>query len=162
MHMYAYPRYQLLLAPVLVALTIIIAGCGAYMKLDGAITRVRIVETGGPRNVVVVEFTATNNATIGYIVREAEVDIITASEAITGEVIAVRDAQTICRHMASLDGDCAEALLTRQTIAPGETVTRLVAASFGLSADELRNRKQLTLRIRELDRLETVLTEKPQ
>ncbi|MCW5965964.1 MAG: hypothetical protein KIT83_18135, partial [Bryobacterales bacterium] len=63
------------------------------------------------------------------------------------------------QHLASLAGDCAEPLLTRQTIAPGETVTRLVAASFDIDAEELRNRKQLTLRIRELDRLETKLTE---
>jgi hypothetical protein len=139
----------------------LLGGCGAYMKLDGAIQRVRLVETGGPRNVLVVEFRATNNAKIGYVVREAEVEITLNDQTVTGDIIAVRDAQTMCQHMASLDGDCAEALLTRQTIGPGETVRRLVAASFNLRADELRDRTQLTLRVRELDRLETVLLETP-
>ncbi|MCW5966594.1 MAG: hypothetical protein KIT83_21325, partial [Bryobacterales bacterium] len=56
-------------------LGLLLSGCGAYMKLDGNITRVRVVETGGSRNVLMVEFTVTNNAKIGYIVREAAVDI---------------------------------------------------------------------------------------
>ncbi len=151
--------HRLLMSVLLTAVACLLPGCGAYMKLDGEITRVRVVETGGPRNVVMVEFKATNTAKIGYIVREAEVEIDDGTEILRGETIAVRDAQNMCQHMASLDGDCAEALLTRQTIAPGETVTRLVAASFDRSAEDLRNRKQLTLRVRELDRLETQFTE---
>lgn len=148
------PRYLALFAAFL-----LLPGCGAYMKLDGEITRVRVVETGGPRNVLVVEFKARNNARIGYVVKEAEVDLDTGTETLTGETIAVRDAMNLCQHMASLSGDCAEPLLTRQTIAPGDTVTRLVASSFALSPDELRNRKQLVLRVRELDRLETEFRE---
>lgn len=153
---------KLALAPhcvVVFWLALFLSSCGAYMKLDGAITRVRVVETGGARNVLMVEFTVTNNAKVGYIVREALVDLSEGESVVTGETIAVRDTINMCQHLASLAGDCAEPLLTRQTIAPGETVTRLVAASFDRTAEELRNRQQLTLRIRELDRLETKLTE---
>jgi len=145
----------------LALLATVLSSCGAYMKLDGTITRVRVVETGGSRNVLVIEFQVKNTAKVGYIVRDAEVELIDAEGAAKGETIAVRDAKNLCQHMATLAGDCAEALLTRQTIAPGETVTRLVAASFARTADALRNRKQLTLRIRELDRLETALQEGP-
>ena len=136
-----------------------LASCGNYMKLSGEITRVRVVETGGPRNVIVVEFEATNTAKVGYIVREAEVVITHGDEVTTGDSIAVRDAANMCQHMAALGGDCAEPLLTRQTIAPGETVTRLVAASFSMTADQLRERDKLVLRVLELDRLATEFTE---
>jgi len=148
---------------VIVALLCVLAlgSCGNYMKLSGAITRVRVVETGGPRNVLVVEFEATNTAKVGYVVREAEMIVTRGGEAISGDPIAVRDATNMCQHMASLGGDCAEPLLTRQTIAPGETVTRLVAASFSLSADQLREREKLVLRVLELDRLPTEFTELP-
>jgi hypothetical protein len=139
----------------------LLASCGNYMKLSGKITRVRVVETGGPRNVLVVEFEATNTAKVGYVFREAEVILTRGDRVITGDAIAVRDAASMCQHMASLGGDCAEPLLTRQTFAPGETVTRLVAASFQLSADELRERDKLVLRVIELDRLPTEFVEAP-
>ena len=59
-----------------VALSLVfLPACGRYMKLDGSISRVRVVETGSPRNVLVVEFDVTNNASIPYVVKEAELEI---------------------------------------------------------------------------------------
>lgn len=136
-------------------------GCGAYMKLDGKITRVRVVETGGPKTVLVVEFDITNTAKVGYVVKEAELTVTSAGTSATGSPISVRDVQTLCQHMAALSGDCGQALLTREVIPAGETVSRLVAASFDLSAQELRNREQLTVLVREIDRMETVFHEFP-
>lgn len=154
-HRYAVPAITALLAVLLLLTT----SCGAYMKLSGEITRVRVVDTGGPRNVLVVEFQATNTAKIGYIFREAVIEITDDSGTAVGDAIAVHDARNLCKHMASLGGDCAEPILTRQAIGAGETVTRLVAAAFNRSAEDLRNRKSLTLRIIELDRLHTDFVE---
>ncbi len=152
-------RLRASLAVLTLTFAISIAGCGRYMKLDGQITRVRVVETGGDQNVLVVEFEAINNAKVGYIVREAEIEIPGNDSAITGDAISVRDAKVICQHSPELGNDCAEPLLTRETFAPGSTVKRLVAASFQLTAEELKNRKGLLLRVRELDRLETEFRE---
>jgi hypothetical protein len=136
-----------------------LGGCGAYMKLDGAIQRVRVVETGGEKNVLVVEFDVTNHAKIAYVVREAEIEIEDGQKRVAGETVAVRDIQNICQHVASLNHDCAQPLVTREQIAPGATVRRLVAASFAKTPRELGERQGLLLRIRELDRLETEIRE---
>ncbi len=140
-------------------LFLILAGCGRYMKLDGVITRVRVVETGSGRNVLVAEFDITNTASVPYIVREAELEIPDDSGPLLGAAVAVRDAQTLCRHMASLNQDCAQPLTPRERIAPGASVRRLVAASFPKTARELEQRKGLLLRIRELDRMQTEIRE---
>lgn len=142
------------------ALLALVAGCGRYMKLDGAIGRVRVVETGSQRNVLVVEFDVTNTASVPYVVKEAELEISDGDGARKGDTIAVQDIQTICRHMASLNHDCAQPLAPREAIAPGAAVRRMVAASFPVTAKELRERTGLLLRIRELDRMETELREK--
>ncbi|MDZ7637646.1 MAG: hypothetical protein U5J83_05265 [Bryobacterales bacterium] len=140
-------------------LALCLCGCGAYMKLDGSIARVRVVETGGEKNVLVVEFDVTNTARIAYVVKEAELEIPSGTGTLMGDSISVRDAQTICRHVASLNHDCAQALVTREQIPPGATVRRMVAASFPKSVKELEERKGLLLRIRELDRMETEIRE---
>lgn len=143
------------------ALVALVAGCGRYMKLDGAISRVRVVETGSQRNVLVVEFDVTNTASVPYIVKEAELEISDSGGGTQkGDTIAVQDIRTICQHMASLNHDCAQPLTPREAIAPGATVRRMVAASFPATAKALRERAGLLLRIRELDRLETELREK--
>ena len=142
------------------ALITALLGCGRYMKLDGAISRVRVVETGSARNVLVVEFDVTNTARVAYVVRDAELEIPDGDGALKGATISVQDAQTICQHIASLNHDCAQPLITREEIAAGATVRRMVAASFPKAAKELEERQGLTLRIRELDRLETEIREK--
>ncbi len=142
------------------ALLALLPGCGRYMKLDGSIGRVRVVETGSPRNVLVVEFDVTNTASVPYVVKEASMEITGRSGPQAGDTIAVQDVQTLCKHMASLNHDCAQPLTAREEIAPGATVRRLVAASFPVTAAELRERTGLLLRIRELDRMETELREK--
>lgn len=134
-------------------------GCGRYMKLDGAIGRVRVVETGSARNVLVVEFDISNTARVPYVVKDAELEIPDGAAMLKGETISVQDAQTICQHMPSLNHDCAQPLTTREEIAPGATVRRMVAASFPKTTKELEERKGLRLRIRELDRMETELRE---
>jgi hypothetical protein len=121
----------------------LLTGCGAYMKLDGKVTRVRVVETGGPKTVLVVEFNITNTAKVGYVVKDAELTVTSDGSPVTGSPISVRDVQTLCQHMATLSGDCGQALLTREVIPAGETVSRLVAASFDLNAQQLRDREQL-------------------
>lgn len=142
------------------ALLALLPGCGRYMKLDGSISRVRVVETGSPRNVLVVEFDVRNTASVPYVVKEASLEFTGRNGLQTGDTIAVQDAQTLCKHMASLNHDCAQPLTTREQIAPGATVRRLVAASFPVTAAELRERTGLLVRIRELDRMETELREK--
>ncbi|MCZ2152557.1 MAG: hypothetical protein LC114_01440 [Bryobacterales bacterium] len=143
-----------------VLITLICSACGRYMKLDGTITRVRAVTTGSGQDVLVAEFDITNTAKVPYIVRDAELQIPDGPTPLTGTTIAVRDVQTLCEHMAALNHDCAQPLMARETIAPGATVRRLVAASFPKSAQELEQRKGLLVRIRELDRMETELREK--
>lgn len=134
-------------------------GCGGYMKLDGSIQRVRVLETGGEKNLLVVEFDVTNNASIAYVVREAEIEIPDGEKSLMGETVAARDIQNICKYVAALNHDCAQPLITREQIGPGATVRRLVAASFAKTPAELRERKGMLLRIRELDRLETEIRE---
>ncbi|MCC7342184.1 MAG: hypothetical protein IT170_13980 [Bryobacterales bacterium] len=153
----SFPVGAILVTTVLAAL---LSGCGRYMKLDGSIGRVRVVETGSPRNVLVVEFEVTNTASVPYVVKEAELEIPVGGGTEKGDTVAVQDALTLCRHMASLNNDCAQPLTAREAIAPGATVRRMVAASFAKTAKELRERPGLLLRIRELDRMETELREK--
>lgn len=152
-------RRALVLLTTLVALLLALPGCGGYMKLDGAIQRVRVVETGGEKNLLVVEFDITNNASIAYVVREAEIEIPDGEKSLMGETVAARDIQNICQHVPALNHDCAQPLITREKIGPGATVRRLVAASFAKTPAELGARKGLLLRIRELDRLETEIRE---
>lgn len=153
------PRRPFPLFLSLLLLAALFSSCGAYMKLDGSITRVRVVETGGSKSVLVVEFDVTNTASVGYVVREAELTVVSGGSSAKGSQISVRDTQSLCQHMAALAGDCGEPLMTREVIGPGETVSRLVAASFDLSAEELRNREKLTLLVRELDRIESTIVE---
>lgn len=150
---------QILGIVVLAIASVALAGCGAYMKLDGKIARVRVVDTGAPKNVLVVEFDITNTAKIAYVVREAEIEVLSGSETVKGQTVAVRDIRTICEHVASLNHDCAAAITPREEIAPGETVRRLVAASFPMSVERLNARTGLLVRVRELDRMETELRE---
>src|SRR5690606_1048868 len=114
-----------------------------------------------PKTVLVVEYDVTNTAKVGYVVKDAEITVISSGVPVTGSPISVRDVQTLCQHMPTLSGDCGQPLLTREVIPAGETASRLTAASFELSAQELRDREQLTVLVREIDRMETQFSESP-
>ena len=148
-----------------VALLWLAAACSRPPTLEGRIQQVRVYEGGepapgdAPSSVVVVDFRVTNPSRYPFLVKNAILEIETAAAGVvTGSVAADRDAARYLELNPAQGPKYNPSLVVRERIAAGQTIDRMLAATFPLPAAEVRSRKAIRIRILDADGPVAVIT----
>ena len=125
---------------------------GAHKELRGSILKVRTLALEEKSSVAVIDFRFTNPSDHPFDVREVQV-ILTGEKGndIEGVVIAEVDAQKLFEYYPALGQKFNQSLVVRTRVKPRESMDRMIAARFDLPESDLAKRKQLRIRIEEID-----------
>ncbi len=133
---------------------------GSRVDLTGSILKVRSYPDGAGA-IVFVDFRVTNPSTRPFVVNGLTVAMETPDNEVAMAVtLSKEDAAKIARYYKLIGPQYNDVLAIRDTIAPVETVDRMVAARFNFPPKFLEQRKTLHLRIQEVDGAVADITEK--
>jgi len=134
---------------------------GAHLDLQGKILKVRTLATDEKDSIVVLDFRVRNTATKQYfVVKDAFVVVTTADgKQVQGDTIARTDMNRVFDYYKILGPKYNETLIMRDKVGEGQTMDRMVAATFPLPEDEIEKRKSITLRLEDVDGPAFELTE---
>ena len=149
-----------------VVVAIMVAGTmwmqwGAHVELKGQVLKVRTAAMDDYNSVAVVDFRYTNPADFPFIVRKAEVSIVDANgNRYEGFPVAESDANRIFEYHKGLGQKYNDPLRERERINAKATEDRMVVARFEVPQRILDGRKQLTVRVEDVDGPVSELVEK--
>ncbi len=125
---------------------------GAHPELKGSIQKVRTLALPDSSTVAVMDFRFVNTADYPFVIRRVDVFIETADGAtVEGSVVSEADAQRLFNYYPLLGPKYNETLTMRTRVAPKESLDRMIAARFELPEEEFLRRKQLWIRVEEVD-----------
>lgn len=133
---------------------------GAHMRLEGAVQKVRTLAIDENSSVAVVDFRLTNAADYPWVVRSVEGSLTDAQGySVQGTTIADADATRLFEYFPLLGQKFNDSLVARTKIAPHQTLDRMIALKFDIPEAQLQSRKQLRIRIEEVDGAVSEITE---
>jgi len=134
---------------------------GSHIELKGAILKVRVLAMDERSAIAVVDFRFANPANFPFVVRTVDVSVTGATGDIyPGSAISEVDANRLFQFYPVLGQKFNDSLLTRDKIAAHSTQDRMIAARFEVPVDKLESRKNLTVRIEDVDGPVSELAEK--
>ena len=134
---------------------------GAHVELQGRVLKVRTAPLDDQNSVAVVDFRFTNIADYEFAVHDVTVTVEDAAgNPVMGTTVAETDAQRLFQSIPLLGQKYNPSLIVRDKIAPHVSEDRMIAASFHLPEDQLAKRKQLTIRVEDVDGPVSELKEK--
>jgi hypothetical protein len=141
----------------LVVVAILIVGTlvttkGGHLSVDGKVMKVRSLSTDPQNTLLIVDFRAHNEAQIPFMSREAKITVTKADGSeVEGDTIAQSDMDRVFDYYKTLGPKYNPVLIQRDRIKGGETMDRMVAASVAVSDAEVEKRKNLTVRLFDVD-----------
>jgi hypothetical protein len=125
---------------------------GAHLEIDGKILKVRSIGLDDGASICAVDFRATNPSDYRFMAQEVTVTIVDDKGHQTkGDTIPEIDAKRVFEGLPLLGPKYNPSLGIREVIPPRTTVDRMVAARFDLPDTAIRARKNLIVRIEEVD-----------
>jgi len=125
---------------------------GTRLELTGSIRKARTAALSPTRSVIVLDFRATNGADYPFVVKTVEVEVTLASgKKEIGQFVPEVDAKTLFPALPELGDKLAVSIGTGEKIAGKQTVERMAAASFSLPEADLASRKDVLVRLRDVD-----------
>lgn len=149
-----------LLVPFAIGMVVIVAAVAgvlymqrhAHIELQGKILKVRSQPMDAASSVAVVDFRFTNPSDYNFVIRKVDLVLQEPNgNTIEGTPISEVDAQTLFKYYPLLGDKYNVTLLMRDKVAPRQTLDRMVAARFEVPEEQVRNSKNLTVRIEEVD-----------
>lgn len=136
---------------------------GQHLELTGEIKKVRVQAMDEASCVAVADFRATNPSDLEFIVRGVTVSIEDSKgEWIEGSTIAEVDAKRVFLAFPALGQKYNESLRIRDKAGPRTSMDRMISARFELPAALVESRRNLKIRIEEVDRTVSEILEKKQ
>jgi hypothetical protein len=133
---------------------------GSHIRLEGKIQKVRFLPADEKSSVVVVDFRFANPARYPFVVRTVQVFAEMKDGArLEGAVISDSDAKRLFDYYPDLGAKYNESLITREKIPPGAYLDRMISARFEAPEPQLADRKQIIVRIEDVDGASTQLME---
>jgi len=125
---------------------------GGHLTLEGKVMKVRTMATDDKNSIAIVDFRVHNAAGIPFMSREAKV-IVTKADGTTveGQTTAKADLDRVFDYYKILGPKYNPVLIQRDRVKAGETMDRMVAALIELPESELEQRKNLTVRLFDVD-----------
>jgi hypothetical protein len=134
---------------------------GAHVELQGRILKVRTAPLDDNHSVAVVDFRFTNVADYPFAVRDVTVALQdSAGNRIEGTNVAETDAQRLFENIPLLGQKYNASLIVRDKIPAHASEDRMIAASFAIPESQLEKRRQLSIRIEDVDGPVSELKEK--
>jgi hypothetical protein len=155
--------------PVLIGVVVVIAAVawllyiqrGAHIELRGEILKVRTHELDAASSIAVVDFRFRNPADYPFIVRTVDVSVETNDgKTIEGQVVAEADTQRVFEALPLLGEKYNRSLLAKDRVNARESLDRMIAARFEVPVSMLQERRQLSIRIEDVDGPESTLHER--
>ena len=125
---------------------------GGHLTLEGKVMKVRTLATDEKNSIAVVDFRVQNRAEIPFMSLEAKV-IVTKADGteVEGDTIARTDLDRVFDYYKILGPKYNPVLIQRDRVKGGETMDRMVAASVAMPESEMDARKNLTVRLFDVD-----------
>jgi hypothetical protein len=125
---------------------------GAHIELKGSIQKVRTLAMDDNSSVAILDFRFVNPSNYGFVVREVKVSLEDKQgRTLDGAVVSEMDAKRIFQYYPMLGQKYNETLLVRTKIGPRQAMDRMVAARFEIPEKLLQDRKQLRIRVEDVD-----------
>ena len=125
---------------------------GAHLELRGSIQKVRTLATDDSSAVAVIDFRFVNPSDYRFVVRKVEVSLEDKQgRVLEGAVASEVDAKRLFEAYPVLGQKYNETLLMRTKVGPRESMDRMVAARFEIPEKLLQERKQLRIRVEDVD-----------
>jgi hypothetical protein len=134
---------------------------GAHIELKGSILKVRTQALDEANSVAVVDFRFANPSDYPFVVRSVTVSLKDAAgKAYEGAEVSDVDAKRLFQYYPLLGQKFNDSLLMRDKIKPRHTEDRMIAVRFEVPVQQLDARKQLSVRIEDVDGPVSELLEK--
>jgi biopolymer transport protein ExbD len=151
----------LVVVAIVVAWTVL-AQRGARVELAGSIGKVRTLALDERSSAAIIDFRVRNPSDYLFVVRQVEVTALdSAGQPLAGMVIAQADAAKLFAYFPRVGQRYNESLLIRTKVKPGQSMDRMIAARFEVPEKVLQARRNLTIRIEELDGPVAEFSERP-
>ncbi|HEU0121030.1 MAG TPA: hypothetical protein VFQ91_10945 [Bryobacteraceae bacterium] len=125
---------------------------GTHLELEGSIRKTRVAALSSSRSVVVLDFRITNPSDYPFVLKTTEIEVTMADgRKEIGQFIPEIDAKTLFPALPALGDKLAVSVSTGEKIGKKQTVERMAAASFPFPESELETRKEILLRLRDVD-----------
>jgi hypothetical protein len=141
----------------LVVVAIVVLGTlvktkGGHLTLTGKVMHVRTLSTDPQNSIVIVDFRVRNEAEIPFMSREAKLILTKADGSeVEGDTIAQTDMDRVFDYYKTLGPKYNPVLVQRDRVKGGETLDRMLAASVALPEGEVEKRKNVTVRLFDVD-----------
>ena len=158
--------------PVAIVGGLFLAGClvaavlyvqrGAHIDLRGKVLKVRTLATDDNSSIAAIDFRFANPASYPFVVREVAVTIEDKKGAtIESSPVSEVDARRLFEYYPALGQKYNDSLVMHDKIPAGATMDRMIVARFEVPESTLTSRKNLTVRILDVDGPEAVIQEIP-
>lgn len=125
---------------------------GAHVELIGSIQKVRTLSLDENSSAAFLDFRIANPSDYPFIVRKVEATLVDPSgNTIEGLSISEVDARRLFEYFPALGQKYNDSLIIKTKIAPHQSMDRMLAVRFDMPEKQLQARKQLRIRIEELD-----------
>lgn len=131
----------------LVASGVLWVNKGAHVVLEGTIQKERTLALDEAASFLVLDFRVTNPSDYPFVVREVTVSV----DGVEGTVVADVDAKQLFDYYKAIGPKYNESLKARDRVGPKQTVDRMISARFEMPEAKLKARKQVVVRIEEVD-----------
>src|SRR5262249_19885392 len=134
---------------------------GAHVELKGAILKVRTMGMEDNSSLAVIDFRFVNPSNYPFVVRSVDVSVTgTSGQNVTSTPVSEGDAKRIFEFYPMPGHKYNPSLLPRDKVPARQSEDRMIAARFEIPVAELDARKNLTVRIEDVDGPVSELTEK--
>ncbi len=135
---------------------------GAHMELKGSVFKVRTLATDEASSVALIDFRVTNVADYVWLVRSVAVSVVDGQgNVVDGSTISDVDASRLFGYYPLLGQKYNSSLTLRTRIKPHETLDRMIGARFELPEGHLQARRNLIVRVTEVDGGVSDIAERP-
>ena len=149
----------------LIAAVVLVAGVlyvqkGAHIDLTGKVLKVRTLATDDTSSIAAIDFRFVNPASFPFVVRELAVTIVDSKGAtVESSIVSEVDARRLFEYSPALGQKYNDSLVMRDKIPAGATMDRMIVARFEVPESTVTGRKNLTVRIADVDGPEAVIEE---
>jgi hypothetical protein len=134
---------------------------GSHVDLTGQILKMRVHEMNPNASLAVIDFRITNPADVNFMVKTVEVELTPASgDPVIGMPISKPDVENIFKYEKFLGSKYNDVLTIRDKIDPHQKMDRMVGVRFEMGEAAIEARKNLKLRIQDMDGAIAEITEK--
>jgi len=134
---------------------------GAHIELSGAILKVRTQAMDENSSIAVVDFRFVNSSDYNFVVREVGVTVEDKDgKTSDGATVSELDARRLFEYYPQLGQKFNDTLIMKSKIPPHQSMDRMIVARFEVPESQLDARKDLTVRVVDVDGPTSELREK--